>query len=274
MTNSSQAIDVHAHYGNYERTNAPSLIGQFCSGDARTVVQRALDVNISTTIVSPLAALLPRGQSNTYSGNQEAFEVVSNTPGLLQWAVINPLESRSFAQAEELLATPKCVGIKLHPEEHVYPISEHGNALFEFAAKHNAVVLVHSGDPYSLPEDFVPYANRHPNISIILAHLGNGGGASGDPTLQVRAVQQAQHGNIFTDTSSARSLAPNLIEWAVSEIGAEKILFGTDTPLYFTAMQKIRIDEAAISTAQKQQILWDNAVNLWDAELFERNAAC
>ena len=32
--------------------------------------------------------------------------------------------------------------------------------------------------------------------------------------------------------SSARSILPGLVEWAVAEVGAEKILFGTDSPLY------------------------------------------
>ena len=45
-------------------------------------------------------------------------------------------------------------------------------------------------------------------------------------------------------------------------IGAEKILFGTDTPLYFAAMQKARIAYAEIDDDAKQKILHDNAAAL------------
>ena len=120
----------------------------------------------------------------------------------------------------------------------------------QFAARHDAIVLAHSGDPNSRPADFVEFANAHPNVMLILAHLGNGGGASGDASLQVGAIQATRHGNVYVDTSSARTLLPGLIEWAVCEVGAERILFGTDTPLYSTAMQRARIDHAEITDAE------------------------
>ncbi|MCH2210251.1 MAG: amidohydrolase family protein [Fuerstiella sp.] len=92
--------------------------------------------------------------------------------------------------------------------------------------------------------------------------IGNGGGAAGDPTLQVRAIQDCRHDNVFVDTSSARSILPGLVEWAVAEIGSERVLFGTDAPLYSTAMQRIRIDSAEITDNQKFDILYRNAERL------------
>jgi predicted TIM-barrel fold metal-dependent hydrolase len=55
---------------------------------------------------------------------------------------------------------------------------------------------------------------------------------------------------------------PRLIEWAVREAGVEKILFGTDTPLYHCAMQRARIECAELADAQKRRILHDNAFEL------------
>ena len=59
---------------------------------------------------------------------------------------------------------------------------------------------------------------------------------------------------------------PRLIEWAVGEIGAERLLFGTDTPLYFTAFQRARIDYAEITLEQKRCILRENAIKLLSLE--------
>ena len=99
-------------------------------------------------------------------------------------------------------------------------------------------------------------------VCVRLLDLGNGGAAGGEPTLQVRAIQDCRHGNVYVDTSSARSIVPGLVEWAVQEIGADRILFGSDTPVYSVAMQRARIDSAAISDEAKRMILRENARKL------------
>jgi predicted TIM-barrel fold metal-dependent hydrolase len=263
-TESIQAIDVHAHYGNYHCCKA-DLVNELMSGDAGVVVERARRANVRLTIVSPLEALLPRGHGNAVSGNRNAARIVAETPGLLQYVVIDPREPETYRQAEEMLQQPQCAGIKIHPEEHVYPINEFGEAIFAFAAKHRAVVLSHSSERNSLAGDLVDWANRFPEMKLILAHIGCGW--DNDYTHQVRGVQKSKHGNVFADTSSARSITPNLIEWAVTQIGADRVLFGTDTPLYFTGMQRVRIDQAELTDAEKRQILYENAEKLFGARV-------
>jgi predicted TIM-barrel fold metal-dependent hydrolase len=58
-----------------------------------------------------------------------------------------------------------------------------------------------------------------------------------------------------------------LIEWAVRELGPEKILFGSDTPVYFAGSQRARIDRANLTARQKRMILRENAVKLFDGKL-------
>jgi predicted TIM-barrel fold metal-dependent hydrolase len=259
--NSIPAIDVHGHYGRYIRTGDGPLIGTLSSGDAAEVVRRARAVNIVLTFVSPLTALLPRFEGDAVAGNIDAARVVAATPGLKQYVVIDPRRPETYAQAEEMLAQEQCVGIKIHPEEHGYPIREHAQPIFEFAARHRAVMLTHSSEANSRAEDFIPWADRFPEVRLILAHIGCG--HDGDLSHQVRAIQRSRHGNVYADTSSARSIVPGLIEWAVREVGVEKVLFGTDTPLYHTAMQRARIEHAELTDADKRRILRDNAIALF-----------
>ena len=108
----------------------------------------------------------------------------------------------------------------------------------------------------------MPVANQFPEVQLILAHIGCSD--TSDRTLQVRAIQQSTQGNVYADTSSAMSITPRLIEWAVGEVGAERVLFGTDTPLYATSMQRARIDLADLDDHSKRLILRDNAVALLD----------
>lgn len=256
---SVQAIDVHAHYGVYGRGKQDKG-DEFMTGDADVVVRRARQANTRLTVVSPLEALLPRFAGDPISGNENAARIVAQTEGLLQWVVIDPLKPKTYEQAERMLKLPKCVGIKIHPEEHGYPIREHGDALFSFAAKHRTVVLGHSSEQNSLAADYVLFANKFPEMSLILAHIGCGW--DGDLTHQVRALAQSKHGNVYADTSSARSITPCLIEYAVREAGADRVLYGTDTPLYFAPMQRARIDHADISDREKRMILCENAIRL------------
>ena len=78
----------------------------------------------------------------------------------------------------------------------------------------------------------------------------------------MRAIQASKHGNVLTDTSSMRSIMSGLIEWAVGEVGAERILYGTDTPCYFAPSQRARIDRADLTDTEKRMILRDNAKRL------------
>lgn len=253
------AIDSHGHYGDYLRVDGDELVNRCMSGTAAAVATRAAACGVTHTIVSPLAGLLPRGQADAVAGNEQAFREVPQVKGLLQYVIVNPLQPRTYDQAREMLQSPWCVGVKLHPEEHGYAIREHGAALVAFLEELGAPVMTHSGCPNSLPADFLPFVDRHPGVRLLLAHLGNGTGDHGRVDLQVRAIQSARHGNIWVDTSSARSLLPGLIEWAVREVGAERLLFGSDTPLYHVAMQQARIESAEIPAVAKRLILHDNA---------------
>ena len=72
-------------------------------------------VNIELTTVSPpLTALLPRFQADVVAGNIEAARVVAETPGLKQYAVIDPRRRETYAYPDETLKQPQCVGINLH----------------------------------------------------------------------------------------------------------------------------------------------------------------
>jgi len=261
---SVQAIDMHAHIGRRDLLDN-ALIDRFCSGDAATVTARATAANTRLTVVSSLQALFPRGKADAFRGNKEAFPLVCDSDGLLMWTVVNPLQKETYSQAAEMLRSPKCPGIKIHPEEHIYPITEHGHSIFEFAAREEAIVISHSGEKNSMPEDLVAIAVDFPGVVLIVSHLGCGW--DGDPGHQVRAIAQSRQRNVYVDTSSAMNIMPSLIEWGVEQLGAERLLYGTDSPLYFAPMQRARIDYAEIGDADKRKILYENAERILEGVL-------
>ncbi|MDD8015194.1 MAG: amidohydrolase family protein [Acidobacteriota bacterium] len=255
-----QAIDIHGHFGVYTGAKT-DLINGFYSGGIDVVLRRARLARIGHTFISPLAAMFPQSVADALAANADFAAAVGGYPAFSQWAVLDPRKPGSFDQVEELLKTPKCIGIKIHPEQHVYPIKEHGRRIFEFAARLGAVVQSHSGGLLSMPEDFVPFADEFPGATLILSHIG--WSPDVDLTHQVKAMTMSRHGNICADTSSSFSITSNLIEWAVREAGAERVFFGSDTPLYFSPMQRERIDSAEIDDRSKRLILRGNAERLF-----------
>lgn len=257
-----KAIDVHGHIGLYDR-GADSLADHLMSADAGLISRRARAAGICLTVVSHIEAIEPYGGS-VVRANEAARQAAEEHPDIRFWAVLDPLRRETFGPAESLLAHPRCKGIKVHPVSHRYEIRERGDEIFEFAAAHKALILAHSGCPGSFPEDFMPFANRYPDATLILAHLGNS--EDGNISRQVHAMKRVEAGNVYVDTSSARSIQSGLIEWAVSEIGPERILFGTDSPCYFPASQKARIEYAEIDEDAKRAILYGNAARLLGEE--------
>ena len=265
-----RAIDVHAHIGTYYRGVDP-LLDSLCSGDCGVVQDRAAAAGVEATFVSSLPALMPRGDADPIGGNAGLAQSIQDCPGIYQWVVVDPTKPETFEQATEILESPRCVGVKIHPEEHCYPITEHAERIFSIAAERGAIIQSHSGEENSLPGDFVPFADRYPSVTLIISHLGHS--ADGDLSHQVRAIAAARHGNMYTDTSSAKSIHRGLLEWAVGEIGSERIMMGTDSPLYDAPMHRGRINGANLPDRDKQMILRENALRIFASTLKDPQAS-
>ena len=249
------AIDVHAHYGTHNPRGRTGLATELRSATIEQVRERAQAAGICLTVVSPLRAFHPYG-GTVIKANRDACAKAEQYDDIRFWTVIDPRREETFRQAEELLQHPRCKGIKIHPVNHEFEIRDRGEEIFAFAAEHRAIVMTHSGCPGSFPEDFIPFAERHPQATLILSHLGNS--ADGNLARHVYALQLTDSTNVYVDTSSIQSMTSRLIEWAV----AQRLLFGTDSPLYFAPSQKARIEFAEMAEADRRAILYDNAARL------------
>ena len=78
----------------------------------------------------------------------------------------------------------------------------------------------------------------------------------------LRWCSALKNGNVFLDTSGAASSRNNIIEYAVSQVGSDHILFGTDT--YASGFQRGRIEYALITDEDNKKILRENAVRLFN----------
>ncbi len=264
------AIDIHGHTGVWAGIEDP-LTAQ-CQGAPPDAVSRRADAcRIALTVVSELAAFdtAPDRPADVAAGNAQAVAAAEQFDNLRFWAVVNPKRPGWQSPTDKLLDHPRCAGVKLHPRFHWWPVEQCAEQVFAYLNERSVLTLTHTGHAGNEPERFIPYANRFPNARLILAHLGND---DVDDTLdrQIKAVQAATQGNVWTDTSSFRSVTSNLVEYAVQTLGDDRILFGTDTPIYWAAMQKSRVAYAEISADAKRNILHDNAAGLLDVTVSKK----
>lgn len=168
-------------------------------------------------------------------------------PGLGEWAVTREVE-RCVARGFR--------GLKLEIANNARDASM--RPVMKAAERHDLVVLQHAWSMTKIrqrsfhtdPEDAALLARRFPNVRIIMAHL-TGCGVRG-----VLAVKDCD--NLMVDTSGA---APEsgLVEYAVAQLGEDRVLYGSDVPIRDFAVALARVTGSQLAPAVQRKILFHNA---------------
>jgi len=94
-------------------------------------------------------------------------------------------------------------------------------------------------------------AKNFPKLPVILAHMGEN-----DP-LSITAAKE--NANLILDTSCASF---DLVSRAVREVGAEKVIFGSDAPFIYPSAELRKITSLPIKRQEMDLILSDNISRL------------
>lgn len=101
----------------------------------------------------------------------------------------------------------------------------------------------------STPMDLASLASRHPGASFVCGHVG------GQWELGVRAVRP--FANVSVDLGGG-DVTAGMVEAAVRELGAERVLYGSDVPGRGFATQLAKVLGAEIGEADRRLILGEN----------------
>ena len=145
-------------------------------------------------------------------------------------------------------------GVKMysHPEG---PITETtSTAILETAADLKMPILGHF-----TPDECDELMQRVPEAIVVMAHMGGQPYALGNWHLAVEVAMK--HANLYLDTASSQ-IDNGMMEYAVKNLGAERILFGTDMPLLDPWVQRAKIEEAEIADDAKGLIMGGNLQRL------------
>jgi predicted TIM-barrel fold metal-dependent hydrolase len=101
----------------------------------------------------------------------------------------------------------------------------------------------------STPMDLASLASRHPDASFVCGHVG------GQWELGLRAVRP--FANVAVDLGGVDATA-GIVEAAVRELGAERVLYGSDAPGRSFATQLAKVHGAEVAEADRRLILGEN----------------
>jgi predicted TIM-barrel fold metal-dependent hydrolase len=103
----------------------------------------------------------------------------------------------------------------------------------------------------STPADLLALARRHPRVRFFGGHTG------GDWEWGVAAFKQVD--NVWLDIAGGDATG-GYTELALREVGAGRIVFGTDVPGRSIPSQLAKVLAVPLSEADRERILWRNAV--------------
>jgi hypothetical protein len=235
-------LDVHAHAGNIGVLEAPSIEEQVAEMDRLGINRAAISSGLA------LAAEFQRG-------NDIVAEAIRRYPdrfvGYCHVSANYPDEMTG--ELERCFAMDGFKAVK------VYQVgTPYDNELFEpvwaFAKERRAPVLAHTwgGDLTGLDKA----AEAHPDISFMAAHTGSG--FAYEP--YIKAAEKCP--NLYLDLTYSREHT-NMIEHIVERAGAERIVWGSDTPCFSMSHQLGKILFARIPDEAKRKIIHDNAARLF-----------
>lgn len=188
--------------------------------------------------------------------NDDVLRAVEHGKGrVLGFVMLNPRHAEvSLKELDRCVGNGPMVGVKLWMamrcnEPALDPIAAR-------AAELKAPILQHTfwrtGEPIeneSFPADVAELAARHPEAKLICGHTG------ADWERGVRAIRAQP--NVWADICGSDPTA-GMVEMLVRELGAERVLYGSDAGGRSFASQLAKVQGADIPAESRRLILGDN----------------
>lgn len=147
-------------------------------------------------------------------------------------------------------------GMKLMPTHHAFrAVSQTPYPLMRKAEELGIPVTIHSGTFFAHPLEIAVLADAFPAVPIVMDHMGY-------RYYVAEALAAARRSNnIYLATTAV--MEPHWIRQAVRELGAERVLFGSNAPHVWPRTQLLVIRQAELTEAEEQKVLSENAARLY-----------
>ena len=256
-------IDFHTHYYPAKIVGkalaaVEGRIGHYTDGSRAGLLASMHEAGIDYSLTLPIATRPVNSRSiNTWAAAER-----SETIGLT--GSIHPGDSH-LTDTLDYIAELGLPGIKLHPEyqqfdfadERLYPAWERCMELGLFVITHAGCDVMFKAPWHSDPARLAAFHRRFPELKLILAHFG-----SMEMWDEVEAELIGLPVYFDLALLTPDRLAPERLLTMIRNHGAERILFGTDSPW---GAQKAHVDyirSLPLSETERELIFHRNAAEL------------
>ena len=256
-----EIIDFHAHiYPEKIAEKATQATGDFynikpaCCGTAQELLHTGKAAGISRFVLLPVAT--KPGQARHI--NMFIREQTAEHEEFYGFGTLHP-ECEDLMQEAEFILSSGLQGLKLHPDTQQFNTDD--RRLYEVfdLIQGRIPLLVHCGDKrfdYSHPRRLKKVMDDFPRLQVIAAHLGGW-------SLFDQAYEILRDKNCYLDISSTMMfLPPEQVKRYIRAYGAERILFGTDFPLWDPANEVKSFMSLDLTDKERELIAWKNAIEI------------
>ena len=264
-------IDCHCHvYPDKIADKAVESIRNFYSidmgydGRASTLVEQGSINGIKHYVVFSVATT----PKQVRSINDFIADTVKNSKGLMTGLGSLHPDSENIEDDYRHLKSLGLKGVKLHPDFQKIAVDDSRLEKIYELCSGDLPILLHTGDSrydYSNPDRVIQVLEKYPCLTVVGAHFG--GWSVWDEAVN----KLASYSNFYVDCSSSLySLSPEKGRELVRAYGADRVLFGTDHPMWLYEDEIQRFDRLELSDEEKEKILYKNAVDIFgiDEKLF------
>lgn len=256
-------IDAHAHiFPDKIARKAVKAIGEYynipmsADGTSGELLRRGAMIGVRKYIVHSTATTVAQvSVINDYiAGEKSAHEE------FIGFGTLHPDQGDDGIRKElDRIIGLGLKGIKLHPEFQGFSITDEGMKPLYRAVEGKLPVLIHMGDENkdtSRPDDLARILDAYPRLTVIAAHLG--GYRMWDLSSEYLIGK-----NVYFDTSSALfALDPVEASRIIHRHGVDRVLFGTDYPMWDHAEEYARFMKLDLTDGEREKILFTNAAKL------------
>lgn len=261
-------IDAHCHiYPDKIAEKASASTGRFYNmpvrldGKVSTLRREGAAAGIDHFVVQSVATT----PAQVGSINRFIAESVAQSGGTMTGLGTLHPDSEDLAGDVERLLELGLKGVKLHPDIQGFKLDDYRCLKIYELCEGRLPLLLHTGDhrfDFSNPNRMAAVLDIYQDLTVIGAHFG------GWSVWEEAAEKLHRYPQLYVDCSSSLyALSPEKGRELVRCYGADRVLFGTDYPMWLPSEELERFYALELTPEENEQILWRNAAKLFDISL-------
>ena len=258
-------IDAHAHiYPEKIATKAVNAVGRFYGVEASMAGKGSPDDLLTHRETAGITHFIVHSVATTAHSvptiNSFIADQCAQHPEFIGFGTMHPEFEDMEAEVDRAISIG-LHGFKLHPDTQEVNMDDPRLMNFYEIIAGRVPLVVHTGDyryDYSNPNRIVPVLKAFPRLKFIGAHFG------GWSIWEEAAAVLSDFPNICVDTSSSFcGLTPERAKNLVRLYGSERVMFGTDYPLWPQKDELAFLERMELLPEELENVCWKTCAELF-----------